>query len=415
MLPAGRQETIKLGRQYRKFYFSVDSRPLQSTGRTGCFKTISTQAVELASPTRATIDLARVRSNLHALRRRCPAAGVIAVVKADAYGHGAIPVAKTLVEAGAEYLAVAHVREAAELRESGISHPILVMSPPASDELPTASRLDVEVVVHSVEAATAVATRIDGPLKVHLKVDTGMHRLGIAVDECDRVLEILGNAQNLHLAGLWTHFACADEPHRAMTEEQYAKFSRIVAAHGRDVAMIHASNSAATAHFPHFLQGDARTFVRLGIGLYGLIENLETSEKLGLSQVMRLTSRLVQVRAVDAGETVSYGATWTAPERRLIGTVAAGYADGYRRILSNRASVGINGKAYPLAGRVCMDMIMIDLGPDTSDADVPRTGDEVVLMGDGGPTAFDLATWAETIPYEICTGISRRVGRIYTG
>jgi alanine racemase len=198
-----------------------------------------------------------------------------------------------------------------------------------------------------------------------------------------------------------------------MTLVQLDRFRTLVATHGNGIEMIHASNSAATVNFPECAAVGSRPFLRLGIGLYGLVGSPSMSDALGIRPVMRLTSRLVQIREIEASEPVSYGATWVAPDRRRIGVVAAGYADGYRRLLSNRAHVGIGGALYPIAGRVCMDMIMVDLGPAVGEQDAPRTGDEVVLMGDGGPSAFELADWAETIPYEICTGISRRVERIY--
>ncbi len=352
--------------------------------------------------TRAEIDLGAVRHNVGTLRRRARDSRLMAVVKADAYGHGAAEVALACVEAGADSLAVATVEEGAELRRAGLEAPILVFTDLLPDRLPLAAKHRLAVTAHSIPSARRISAHPD--LTVHLKVNTGMNRWGVEPKEVGEARKIIGP----QLAGVYTHLACADSDDQE-TKRQIDCFDSVLSAQPFGRALVHAANSAATLWHPrsHY------DLVRPGVALYGLHpagdEGDPASEN--LRPAMSLTSYVASVRRLATGDGVSYGMTFRAGEPMLAATVPVGYAEGYRRALSGKAEALIRGRRRPLLGRVTMDACVF--GVD----DAVEVGDEVVLLGTQGVGrvgAEELGSRSGTINYEITTGINpRRVERSY--
>ena len=339
----------------------------------------------------------------------------MAVVKADAYGHGLARVVPVLHDAGVRHFAVASVPEAMELRALDLDASILIFAAPLPEFLPAYARHGFEVTVSSPAIAEAVlrTAREVGPLRVHLKVDTGMGRIGVAPEEAVALARRLEQAPGITLAGLWTHFATADEEGDAFAREQHRRFEPVWREVGDAFEYVHTANSSTLLAQPGLFAPFERTLIRTGITLYGLTAAAWLDGTVDLRPVMRLTSRVVHLKTVEPGTPISYGRLWHAPRRTRIATVAAGYEDGYHRLLSNRAEVGIRDARHPVVGAICMDMFMVDLGPPDGAGARVETGDEVVLFGPGGPSALEVARWAETIPYEICCGVSERVPRTY--
>ena len=373
--------------------------------------------IDVRAPTVAVVNLDHLRHNARVLQRKAGTAVLMAVIKADAYGHGAVPVAKALHEAGVRHFAVALIPEAIALREAGIDDEILVFGAPLPDQLSAYQRYDLQVSVTSPDVARWVAeVAIEGrPLRVHVKVDTGMNRLGIEADEAVAAIDRLSTAKGVTLEGVWTHLATADEPGDTFSAEQIERFRSVLARIRTAPRSVHVANSAGMLLVPESLSFGCRVLVRPGIALYGLMNDEALISRFDLRPVMTLRSQVQHVQVVQKGESVSYGRRWTAGAPSHVATVAAGYADGYPRILTNRAEIGIGGNRYPVAGTVCMDMTMVHVGSPEAQRPAVSVGDEVVLFGEGGPSAAEVATWAETIPYEICCGVSRRVPRVYVG
>ncbi len=374
-----------------------------------------TENPDALSTTVAVINLAHLRHNVRLLKSYAMRAEIMGIVKADAYGHGALRVVKVLQQEGVRHFAVATLPEALELRNAGITDPVLVLAAPLPDHITFYARHNIEATVPSVAVAEAAAavSKTEGSLTVHLKVDTGMGRIGVqTAEEASAILRIL-DAPGITVAGIWTHFATADEERDTFAITQLSRFDDLRAQLGKPIPFAHAANSAALLTLPQSFQHYEQAYVRAGIALYGLSSVRELAEPLGLRPVMQFKSRVTHVKTAAPGATISYGRTWAARQPSRIATVGAGYADGYRRLLSNRAGVGIKGQMYPVAGTVCMDMFMVDLGDPKGPASRIQEGDEVILFGEGGPSALDVADWAETIPYEVCTGVSARVPRVY--
>jgi alanine racemase len=325
----------------------------------------------------------------------------MAVVKADAYGHGAVPVARAAVEAGADSLAVVTVEEGAELRRAGPSVPILVFTDLPHDHFPLAREHRLVATAHSIPSARRIAA---SGIEVHLKVNTGMNRWGVEPSEVGEARKILGS----RLAGVYTHFASADSDEGA-TRRQIECFESVLAAHPFGGVLVHAANSAATLWHP----GARYDCVRPGVALYGLHpagDHGDAAEE-GLMPAMALKSYVAGVRRLSPGEGVSYGLTFRAEVPMFAATVPVGYAEGYRRTLSGRADALIGGKRRPLLGRVTMDASVFRVD------DGVEVGDEVVLLGEQGDErvgAEELGSLAGTINYEITTGVNpRRVERSY--
>lgn len=332
---------------------------------------------------------------------------VLSVVKADGYGHGAVEVSKTLVEAGTDMLGVATVEEAMELRDYGIEVPIMLLGGIRPEEAGLAVRNNLVPCLFSIDIARALdkAASSNGAVApYHLKIDTGMTRLGVRPEDLRGFLGELTELRNIRMDGVLTHLASAFTESTDYTESQLRDFlrhSETVRAHGHSPKFIHSANSASVKRFPH----SHMDLVRPGIMLY----TAEGGEGLELRPVMRLKSRIIQLSRVPAGTPVSYGGTYVTSRPSVIATLPIGYADGYLRKLSNRALVSLHGKTAPVTGTVCMDLTMIDV------TDIPevRVGDNVTLFGDELVSVEQVAAWADTISYEILSIIGKRVQRIY--
>ena len=366
-------------------------------------------------PTKAIINLSALRHNVRQIRSHLPASTrFIAVVKANAYGHGAIPVSRIALGSGADWLAVAIPEEGIELRAAGFQAPILVLGM----SLPEQAALFVDhgliAAVSSPESLQAfhrVALQKTMRARVMIKLDTGMGRVGVqpaqTVDFVRQALALSG----LEVTGLFTHFAAADETDTSFTLQQLDCLTRVIQAlkaQGIELPLISAANSAATDAFPAAHCDAARP----GIILYGLPPAPDMPLQLDLQPVMSLVTRIVHLKQVPANTPVSYGCTHRTAEPTWLATLPVGYADGYSRHLSNKGVVLVNGIRRPVVGRVCMDQIVIDLGPDCDAA----VGDEVVLFGRQGQaeiTLTELAVLAGTINYELACAISSRVPRVY--
>ncbi|MDR0495571.1 MAG: alanine racemase [Treponema sp.] len=368
--------------------------------------------------TRAIVHLDRFLVNLRAVRERAgPQRHICVPVKADAYGHGAPAIARASAAAGA-WLGVARVEEGAALRKEGINAPILLFSQPLFEEIPEIIEnqliplvSDGEFAAKLDQAAGAAAVR----LPVHLKIDTGMGRMGCPPGEAPAVAGKIAACAALEYAGTATHLAVADSAAPediAYTERQIACFNEAleaIRAAGLNPGIVHAANSGAVILHP----GAWFDMVRPGIILYGYKAVEETDRKLPplrVEPVMELRTNVVMIKQVKKGETISYGRTWSAPQDTELAVLPIGYADGLPRLASNKWQVIIGGAPYPLAGRVCMDQCMADLGP----ASGVRRWDEAVIFGGSAPSAAELAERVGTIPYEITCNISKRVPRIVT-
>src|ERR687890_1091935 len=347
-------------------------------------------------------DLGAVRHNVGTLQRRAANSRLMAVVKADAYGHGSVEVARACIEAGADSLAVVTVEEGAELRRAGLEVPILVFTDLLPDRLPLAGELRLAVTAHSIPSARRIAAH--PRLEVHLKVNTGMNRWGVEPPEVGEARKILGP----RLAGVYTHFASADSD-EGETRRQIESFESVLAAQSLGGILVHAANSAATLWHP----GSHYDCVRPGVALYGLHPAGDEGDPAAeyLRPAMVLKSYVAGVRQLARGDGVSYGLTFKAEEPMFAATVPVGYAEGYRRALSGRAEALIRGQRRPLLGRVTMDACVF--GADGAGGG----GDEGVPFGNQGEghiSAEELGSRAGTINYEITTGINpRRVERSY--
>ena len=346
------------------------------------------------------INLDAIRHNLQLVKQLAPKSKILAMVKANAYGHGLIPVAKTLSEA--DGLAVARLEEAISLRQNGIEKRIVLLGTLLSEQdIQDCAKHQLDVVIHDRQSAQTFAqTDIAQPLAVWLKIDTGMHRLGLFPEEYDEVYQILSQSKNTAEIINMTHFSCADELGDSFSQQQLDCFNQLTEnlAHPKSTA-----NSAALIRYPH-TQFD---WVRPGIMLYGA-DPLAEGSCLPLRQAMSLTARVLAVRDLPEQEAVGYGRSWTAERPTRLATVGIGYGDGYPRHAPNGTPVLINQQLATLAGRVSMDLITVDV----TDCDPVKTGDEVVLWNDQ-LKATEIARQAETISYELFTSITDRVERQY--
>lgn len=370
---------------------------------------------------RATIDLGAIRDNVAELDRRAGDAGVIAVIKADAYGHGLIPSARAALAGGARYLAVAQLAEALSLRAAGVTAPLLTWLFAPGDDLTEAARAGITLSAGApwaIEAVGAAARETGVTVRTHIKVDTGLGRGGSWGDDLDAVLRRAAELEAegaVEVEGIWSHFAWADAPEHPTVRAQQETFMEVcdrAEQMGLRIPLRHLANSAATLTNP----SAALDLVRPGLAIYGLspVPELGRPEDFGLREAMRLTARLVNVKDAPAGQGVSYGHQYTTTEATRLGLVPLGYSDGIPRHAGNAGPMRVGGSRLRIAGRVCMDQVVLDLGAG-SDA-VP--GDEVVLLGrgvDGDPTAQDWAEAARTINYEIVTRLGARVPRVYVG
>lgn len=345
----------------------------------------------------------------------------MAIVKADAYGHGVIPVARTLRDEGVRHFAVARPAEGVRLREAGFTERILVLGAPIREQLSVYTAHDLDVTISSPEVAAAACERgsASQPIRAHVKVDTGMGRIGVAPEDASAVIARLSDAPGVTLAGIWTHFATADQPQSAFAQTQLDRFEAVL--DDLDLPQpftghVHTANTGALLTIGARAHNFSAPLVRTGIALYGLAASPDLHTRIDLRPAMTLRARVTHLKTVSPGTPISYGARWRASRRTRIATLGVGYGDGYPRLCSGRASVRIADEERPIVGTICMDMCMVDLGPpDQSPAADVEVGDEATLFGPSGPTLYDVADWAETIPYEICCGLSPRVPREYVG
>ena len=366
----------------------------------------------------AEINLSAITQNFKSIKSRTTA-DVLAVVKADAYGHGLIPVSKALEEAGADWFGTALLEEAINLRKAGILKPIISWLTPLGEDFKSAIDLDIDLGIPSIDLLNEVikAASLTGKAaRIHLEIDTGMSRGGV-LSEWDQLIKsvLVGvNLKQLKVIGIWSHFARADEPDELMNQEQLSLFEEKVnqaKAAGIDAQFIHIANSAAL--FTN--KSSHKNIIRSGIALFGLSPDIKTigdSSSLGLKPAMKLKAKLNLVKDVKAGASVGYGGTVVIKSDTKLGVVALGYADGIPRNTNNLAGVFVDKKRAPIIGRVSMDQFVVDLGI-TSTA---KTGDEVIVFGDGSSGEYTVDEWAKaanTINYEIITRIGPRVPRIY--
>jgi alanine racemase len=366
-------------------------------------------------PAWAEVDLGSLQANVSNMCRLVAPARLCAVVKADAYGHGALEVARAALRAGASFLAVALPEEGIELREGGVEAPILLLSEPVARAMGAVVDYGLTPTVYRLEtvATAAAMARVRGrsPLQVHLKVDTGMHRVGADPERAVEVALAVQGDPHIHLEGLWTHLAVADQVEDPFTAEQLRRFEEVrakLSAAGVEPPMIHAANSAGAMGHPASRYG----MVRCGVSLYGYHPARELAGTVQLSPVLSLRARVSMVRELPAGERVSYGRRWPLPRRSWVATVPLGYADGVPRSLPvGEAGALIKGRRRVLAGTVTMDQLLLDCGPEGDVA----VGDEVVLLGRQGAEEITADDWARatgTISYEILCGIGPRVPRV---
>ena len=374
--------------------------------------TISSNGV--VRPTAVTVNLTRMTENYLAIKTAVAPAKVMAVLKANAYGHGLVEIAKHVAALGVPYIGVAFLEEGILLREVGIETPILVLGGILGNQIPLFLQHDLTLPASSVEKLTNIdkaAAKMGVIAKVHLKIDTGMERIGVHYYSAHTLLEAALTCQHCDVEGIYTHFANSDAADLRSARLQLERFNEVLSFYEKRglerPPLCHTANSGAILQLPeaHF------DMVRAGIVLYGVYPSAEVRQTIAVRPALRWTSHVVYFKVVQPEHPVSYGSTWQTDHMVRLVTVPVGYGDGYFRSMSNRAEVIIRGKRYPIVGRVCMDQIMVNIEWDSA-----YNGDEVVLIGESGDASIrceDLAAWASTVPYEILTNINTRVPRIY--
>ncbi len=364
-------------------------------------------------PTLVEVNLSALRHNFERVRELCLEARILATVKANAYGHGLIPIAREFVKLGAYGLGVAFLEEGIALRKAGITAPILVMGGIIGNQITHFLEWDLMLTASSVwklQQVEETAAQMGKRAKVHLKIDTGMERIGVHSYNAAEFFEAAARCHHCDIEGVFSHFAAAHAADPSFTKLQFARFqeaTEFFPRHGLPMPMRHIANSGAILQHPETILD----MVRPGIMLYGVYPDRETRQTVPLRPVMSFNTRVVYFKVVPEGAPVGYDGSFVAPEAIRVVTLPVGYGDGYRRGLSNKGQVLIRGQRYSIIGRVSMDQTMVNIGRDSAYND-----DEVVLMGeqDGEHiTCEDLADWLDTSPYEILTGINTRVPRRY--
>jgi alanine racemase len=360
----------------------------------------------------AEVNLSRLQRNLQAIRAYVAPAKVMIILKANAYGHGLAEVAKQL-GGYSDYIGVAVLEEGIFLRRLGVTAPIIVLGGIWGDQVPQYLQHNLTLTASSVERLEQIdlaAARMGVKAKVHLKIDTGMERIGVHYYSAQTLQEAALRSHNVEVEGIFSHFANADAKDLSHAHMQLERFRAVLYFYEKNslpMPIRHIANSAAILQMPE----SHLDMVRPGIMLYGVYPETQVAHTVAVKPALAWKSRVVYFKVVRAGHPVSYGSTWQSNHPVRIVTVPVGYGDGYFRSLSNRAQVIIRGKKYPQVGRVCMDQMMVNIEGDSA-----FNGDEVILIGEAGAnaiTAQDLADWAGTIPYEILTNINTRVPRVY--
>lgn len=368
---------------------------------------------DVVRPTVVEVSLARLADNFRAIQAAVAPAAVMPIVKANAYGHGIVEVARHLVALGAASLGVAFLEEAVVLRQAGVHVPILVMGGILGNQLPVFLRHGLTVTASSIDKLKHIddtARELGVTAKVHLKIDTGMERIGVHYYNAHRLLQRAAECRHCHVEGIYSHFASSDDADLGYARTQLARFMDVLQWYDTQhmpPPVRHIANSGAILQLPE----SHLDMVRPGILLYGVYPAAQVRRTVAVQPALSWKSRVVYFKVVAPDHPVSYGSTWRSDHPVRVVTVPVGYGDGYFRALSSASHVIIRGKKYPVIGRVCMDQIMVNVEWDTA-----YNGDEVVLLGaDGGAviTCEDLAEWAGTIPYEVLTNINTRVPRVY--
>lgn len=373
--------------------------------------TITTNGI--VRPTFVEVDLDRLTHNFQAIKAHVDPAQIMVILKANAYGHGLVETARHLVSVGADYLGVAFLEEGILLREQGIMAPILVLGGIMGNQVPLFLDYDLTLTASSLEKLEQIqrAARARRKVaKIHLKIDTGMERIGVHYYSADALLEASLGCDYCQVEGIYSHFANADAADLTSAKVQLERFQEVLSFYekrGLAPPLRHIANSGAILQLPeaHF------DMVRAGILLYGVYPSQEVPQIVPVHPALSWKSHVVYFKVVQPDHPVSYGSTWQPSEMVRVVTIPVGYGDGYFRSLSNKAHVLIRGHRYPVVGRVCMDQMMVNIGWETA-----YNGDEVVLLGEQNEeaiSAVDLAEWAGTIPYEVLTNINTRVPRIY--
>jgi|AntRauTorckE6833_2_1112554.scaffolds.fasta_scaffold08254_3 alanine racemase len=366
-------------------------------------------------PVWAEVNLDNIKFNLKQVKKNIPEnTKIMAVVKADGYGHGVIPVAQAVLEAGADRLAVALPEEGKQLRENGFKLPIQILGEVLNNQIPILIENDLIPTISkidTVERLNELAAKKDINKKIHVKIDTGMGRIGVFPDDAVDFIKKVNSFKNIDIEGIMTHFAKADEKDKSYTYKQWERFKSVIDELKEvdiEIPIKQAANSATIIDLPEF----ALNMVRPGIMMYGLRPSHEVDESFKLKPALSWKAKIVYLKEVPPGTGISYGATYITKKKAKIATIPMGYADGFSRLLSNKGEVLINGKRAPIRGRVCMDQFMVDI----TDIDNVNIGDEVVLIGKQGTeeiTATEMADLIGTINYEITCDISKRVPRVY--
>lgn len=368
-------------------------------------------------PTQAIVDLSNLRFNYLNIRKKVSGSRVMAVVKADAYGHGMAECVKALnqlAEKSPEYYAVALLEEAVQLRKTEKKKPVLVFAPVGKGEAPEFKKHNITATIFEDIHLKYLRQADSGgrKIRVHIKIDTGMGRLGVSYAEAVRFIEKVSRDSRFVIDGIYTHFATSDEKDKTFARLQLERFKGIISElkeKGIDYGLAHCANSGAILDLPD----SYFDMVRPGIALYGYYPSLETSESIKLKPVMALISEITNIKEIGPGDSVSYGRKYIAGKKTKIASVPIGYADGYVRGMSTRAEAIIGGKKYKQAGQICMDRIMFDVENSRI-----KPGDKIVLLGKMGKAEINAWDWSRllgTIPYEITCNISKRVPRKYLG
>ncbi len=368
---------------------------------------------QFARPTAVEVNLAHLTHNYNAIRTQIGDAKLMATIKANAYGHGLVQVAQHLENLGADYFCVALIEEGIELRKAGITTPILIFGGLTMAQIPLYLEYDLAITAPSLEKLAHinnVAKQMGTIAKVHLNIDTGMARIGIRWQNAHKLFALAQTCAHCRIDGVYSHFANADVAELSSANAQLENFKRALQFYPENnlkTPMRHIANSGGVLQMPDAYL-DA---VRPGIALFGIYPDATCIRSIALRPVMALRSHVVYFKVVEEGTPISYGHTWRASQRTRIVTLPVGYGDGYPRALSNKGEVLIHGKRYKIAGRVCMDQVMIDIGWTEA-----YNGDTVTLLGTDGDaqiTIEDLSEWANTNPYEILTTFNTRIPRIY--
>jgi len=373
----------------------------------------STLATDELRPTHLEVDLERLAQNFRLIAAHVAPAKVMPVLKANAYGHGLVAVARKLEKIGAPYVGVAYLEEGVRLRQEGLTIPVLVMGGIVGSQVPRFIEHDLTLTASSIDKLTAIeecAAAMGKRARVHLKIDTGMERIGVHWYSAEKLLEATLALRHTQVEGIFTHFANADEADLSHARLQLERFHEVLDFYTRrslPMPMRHAANSGAIMQLPE----SYFDLVRPGILFYGASPSLDLPLSLPVKQAMRWLTRVVFFKVVKAGAPVSYGSSWAPTEMTRVVTLPVGYGDGYVRSMSGKAEVVLHGKRLPVVGRICMDQIMVDIGWTSA-----FNGDEAVLLGESEGAVVrieDLARWAGTIPHEVLTSINTRVPRVY--